>query len=198
MSFKSDFSFDQISQLVFSLRKNGWDKKDVTNLGQCGKGGSASIRDFLDGQAEIILIEKKNDLVLCAGVDGTSTAKKALNNLGSLEKYLDYDVVATMFHGGDDEVKVHFFKVGRSISDNDLEEEYRLNGLKPIDPYSLIAVNRIYPAFSKEYPNGTHWRDSSGMWCHCAFCSWYNHHSVVVNHNNSWWGSSPFWYAGFR
>lgn len=49
----SDYSFDQIAQLVASLRKNGWTKEYLTKLGQCGEQKSSSIRTYLDGLAEI-------------------------------------------------------------------------------------------------------------------------------------------------
>ena len=49
----SDYSFDQIGQLVSFLRKNSWTKDYLTKLGQCGEQKSAEIRSYLDGLAEI-------------------------------------------------------------------------------------------------------------------------------------------------
>ena len=58
----SDYSFDQIGQLVFSLRRNGWTKEDVTKLGQCGEEKSRSIRAFLSGEVDFVSKTKSVEL----------------------------------------------------------------------------------------------------------------------------------------
>jgi len=54
-STQQDYSFDQIAQLVASLRKNGWSKDDITKLGQAGNQRSADVRNVLTGTAEVVV-----------------------------------------------------------------------------------------------------------------------------------------------
>ncbi len=83
-----------------------------------------------------------------------------------------------------DEVEVHFFNLGCpqdgeyliSVGSNsqvegiDIDKEYEVRGLKPVDPYTLAALNEADPAFARKYPNGTHWDVSNhGGACHMAF-----------------------------
>ncbi|RNJ51370.1 hypothetical protein [Methylocystis hirsuta] len=106
--------------------------------------------------------------------------------------------VAEMPRGDSDEAEVIFFKVGRWISDDDLEKEYELRGLVPADPYALAAVNEQDPVFSVDYPNGTHWKNANDRWCYAAFDRWLNDDCGVHVHGsrNEW--STGWWFAGLR
>jgi hypothetical protein len=89
-------------------------------------------------------------------------------------QYTDCKVVDSMPKGEGDEVEVVLFKPDLSkrdgyISDDDLEKEFDLRGLKPADPISVAAVNEADPAFADEKPHGTHWKDAKGNWCYAAF-----------------------------
>src|SRR3989338_8510536 len=124
------------------------------------------------------------------------TAEQALDATGR-KQYTDSDVVAAMPKGAGGEVEVHFFKLDRYISDNDLEDEYASRGLKPADPCSLAAVNEANPAFADEHPNGTHWKDAKGKWCFASFNRWDDERELCVDRNDGGWFDS-WWFAGVR
>ena len=103
-----------------------------------------------------------------------------------------------------EEATVYFFKLGRFISDDDLEKEYNFRGLKPADPYLLEGFNRADPTFSDEHPNGTHWKDvGKGKWCRAAFSRWSVGRGVDVlrrvnvDRYGDGWGVA-WWFAGLR
>lgn len=111
--------------------------------------------------------------------------------------YLTDNVVATMPKGEGDEADVYFFKLGRYVNDADLDKEFELRGLKPVDPYSLAAVNEDDPAFADDHPNATHWKDANGEWCYAAFSEWYAYRSVLVDRTDGDW-LDCWWFAGLR
>jgi hypothetical protein len=130
-------------------------------------------------------------------VNRNRTPQQVLDATGR-KQYTDSKVVKAMPRGEDDETDVHFFKLGRYVSDADLEKEYELRGLKPADPYSLAAVNEADPAFADEYPNGTHWKDTSGNWCYAAFDRWVGGgRDVRVSRDDGGW-VGRWWGAGLR
>ena len=131
-------------------------------------------------------------------VNRNRTPQQVLDATGR-KQYTDSKVVKAMPKGEGDETDVHFFKLGRYVSDADLEKEYELRGLKPADPYSLAAVNEADPAFADEYPNGTHWKDASGNWCYAVFNQWSGGErgvSVSRDVGNDW--DDYWWFAGLR
>lgn len=108
----------------------------------------------------------------------TQSPQVALDATGR-KQYTTASVVASMPRGTGDEVKVIFFRPDQSaydangwISDDNLEKQYALRGLKPADPYSLAKANEDDPTFSDEHPNATHWKDADGKWCYAAFSRW--------------------------
>lgn len=128
-------------------------------------------------------------------VDRSRTSEQALAATNR-KQYTDPSVVATMPKGNGEEVKIIFFKVGRDISDDDLEKEYELRGLIPADPISLATVNEIDPTFADEHPNAIHWKDANGKWCYAAFRRWDGGGRVVsVSRHGSDWSDS-LWFAG--
>lgn len=117
-------------------------------------------------------------------------------------QYTDRKVVDAMPKGEGDEVEVVFFKPDLSnrngfISDDDLEKEFELRGLKPADPISVAAVNEADPAFADEKPHGTHWKDVKGNWCFATFHRWRGEREVDVYRRGSDW-SDGWWFAGVR
>lgn len=111
-------------------------------------------------------------------------------------EYVDEKVVKTMPKGEGDEPEVVFFKIGRFITDDDLEREYEKRGLVPVDPYSLATINMNDPAFDDERPNATHWKDSKG-WCYAMFSRLGGGRKVGVDRSDSGWGDL-LWFAGAR
>lgn len=129
-------------------------------------------------------------------VDRSRDPQAVLDATGR-KQYTDGKVVKAMPCGEGDEVDVHFFKLGRWISDADLDKEYDLRGLKPADPYSLAAVNEADPAFADDHPNGTHWKDAAGKWCFASFYRWGDERDVgVCRDDGGWFGY--WWFAGLR
>ena len=117
-------------------------------------------------------------------------------------QYTDHKVVDSMPKGEGDEAEIVFFKPDLSnrngfISDNNLETEFELRGLKPADPISVAAVNEADPAFADEKPHGTHWKDAKGNWCGATFDRWVGRRRVSVGRVGSGWCGS-WWFAGVR
>jgi len=78
-------------------------------------------------------------------VNRTLEAQTALDATGR-RQYTVKDVVNAMPRDEGEEVEVVFFNLGRYVSNADLENEYELRVLRPIDPYALAAVNEADPA----------------------------------------------------
>jgi len=134
-------------------------------------------------------------------VNRTRTPQEALDATGRAQ-YMDRKVVDAMPKGEGNEVEVVFFKPDLSerngfISDDDLEKEFELRGLKPADPVSVAAANEADPDFADEKPHSTHWKDAKGNWCFAAFRRWSDGRGVYVNRNDLDWGDD-WWFAGVR
>lgn len=142
-----------------------------------------------------------NLIVRKVKVDRSRTPQEALEATGRVQ-YTDRSVVNSMPKGEGDEVELVFFKPDLSkcnglISDDDLEKEFELRGLKPADPISVSAVNEADSAFADEKPHGTHWKNSDGKWCYAAFGLWDDDRDVNVDRYDGVWGDS-WWFAGLR
>lgn len=117
-------------------------------------------------------VEAISSMIVCrVKTDPTRSPEQVIDVTGR-NKYTDGKVVKSMPRGTGEETDVHFFKLGCFISDNDLEKEYELRGLRPVDPESLAKVNEDDPAFADSHPNGTHWKDADGKWCFALFGRW--------------------------
>jgi hypothetical protein len=142
-----------------------------------------------------------NLIVRRVRVNRTRTPQETLDATGR-KQYTSREVVDGMPKGEGEEVEVVFFKPDLSerngyISDDDLEKEFELRGLKVADPYSVAAVNEVDPAFADEKPNGTHWKNSDGKWCFAAFHHWHGERRVNVRRSGSGW-SDHWWFSGLR
>jgi len=140
-------------------------------------------------------IERRaNTIVRRVKVNRNRTPQQALDATG-WKQYTDAAVVAGMPRGAGEEAEVFFFKVGRYVSDVDLEKEYTLCGLVPADPYSLAAVNEADPAFGDTHPNGTHWKNADDKWCFAMFFHWSVERLVFVSRRGLDW-DADWWFAG--
>ena len=142
-----------------------------------------------------------NYIVRTAKVNRNRSQQEAIEATGRAQ-YTDRKVVDAMPKGEGDEVEVVFFKPDLSerngyISDDDLEKEFELRGLKPADPVSVATVNEADPAFADEKPHGTHWKDAEGNWCCATFDRWNVERKVYVNRYDYDW-SGHWWFAGVR
>lgn len=129
-------------------------------------------------------------------VDRSCSPQARLDATGRTQ-YTDRKVVDGMPRGQGSEAEVFFFKLGRYVSDVQLEKEYDLRGLEPVDPYSLAAVNKADPVFADEHPNGTHWKNAEGKWCFAAFDRWFDERDVRVGRRVDDW-DGYWWFAGVR
>ncbi|MEK7509154.1 MAG: hypothetical protein AAB605_00395 [Patescibacteria group bacterium] len=141
--------------------------------------------------------ERFSDMIIrCVQVNRARAPQDALKATGR-NLYVNDAVVKTMPKGEGDEAEMHFFKLDRWTSDEDLKQEFDKRGFKAADPYSLAAVNEADPVFADTHPNGTHWKDASGKWCYAAFYRWHDpHHVHVHRHGHDW--SGRWWFAGVR
>ena len=142
-----------------------------------------------------------NLIVRTVKVNRSRSQQGAIEATGRAQ-YTDRTVVDSMPKGEGDKVEVVFFKPDLSqrngfISDDDLEKEFELRGLKPADPISVAAVNEADPAFADEKPHGTHWKDAKGNWCYATFNRWGVGCGVYVSRYGCDWCGS-WWFAGVR
>lgn len=135
-------------------------------------------------------------IVRRVAVNRSRTPQQAIDATGR-NKYLTNSAVASMPQGNGEEVDVFFFKLDRYTSDDDLDKEYELRGLKPADPYALAAVNEVDPAFADDHPNSTHWKDENSNWCYIAFSRWHGERDVGVLRDDRGW-HAYWWFAGCR
>jgi len=142
-------------------------------------------------------VEAISDMIVRHAVVNRNRTQQEMLDATGREKYTDRRVVDTMPRGEGDEVDVYFFKLGRYISDADLQKEYELRELKP-DPYAEGAVNEADLAFADEHPNGCDWKDADGKWCYAAFDQWRDDERFVrVSRRGSGW-IGRWWFGGVR
>ena len=143
-----------------------------------------------------------NLIVRIAKVNRSRSPQEALDATGRVQ-YTNRKVVDNMPKASADKVEIVFFKLDLSkrngfISDDDLEKEFELRGLKPADPISVAAVNEDDPAFADKKPNGTHWKDDYGNWYHIVFHRYYCEREVAVYRSDDEGWEDHIWFAGVR
>ena len=196
----SNSQIGKIADLLSAgLRKSGLQNKPTQQVienqgGQLVKGLINVVREFVEAVSNWIIRQVK--------VDRTKTPKDVIDATDRTQ-YVDKEVLATMPKGEGDEAEIVFFKLDLSerngrISDDDLEKEFELRGLKSADGYSLAKVNEDDPAFANTYPNCTHWKDGNGKWSYLAFLQWDDDkRRVYVYRSDSRWAGF-WWFAGLR
>lgn len=142
-------------------------------------------------------------LVRQVTINHSRTPEEAIKATGRRE-YVNAAVVKAMPKGEGVDATVYFFKPSPDaydenglISDDAVEKEFEMRGLKLADPYSLAAVNEADPTFADEHPNSTHWKDTAGKWCFATFDRWDVERGVDVGQNGRDWGGR-WWFAGVR
>lgn len=126
-------------------------------------------------------------------VNRARTPQEALDATGRMQ-HTASEVVDNMPKGEGDEVEVVFFKPDLSqrngfISDDNLEKEFELRGLRPADPISVAAENH----------HCTHWKNIKGNWCFASFGSrWPVTCSVGVDYRVDCGWDDHWWFAGLR
>lgn len=171
--------------------------------------GRETFQEWLDREASNILTGLKETLrigkVICRHVT-VNRAKLPYDILKATKHHVIVggDVLKSMPIGIGTETDVLFFKIGRSVSDIELEKEYEKRGFAPADPYTLAKVNEDDPTFAGEYTHGTHWKNTNGKWCSMACFYSHGFTSIKVDEDDHdrcgrpcvWDGS--FWFAGLR
>lgn len=152
--------------------------------------------------AEIYAVIRKrvevisNMIVRRATVIRNRSGAEALKATGRT-MYVSDSVVAEMPNGTETEMEIVFFKLGRYVNDVDLDKEYELRGLVPVDPFTLAAVNQADPTFADDHPNCTHWKNKSDKWCYAAFRRSVGERRVRVFQSVNDW-LDLWWFAGSR
>ena len=155
--------------------------------------GQSELPDELFGVFQRRVEAVSSMIVRHVKVDRTRSPEQVIDATARA-KYIDGKVISTMPRGEGEEKKVFFFKVSRFISDDDLEKEYDLRGLRP-DPYAQAKVNEDDPSFADTHPNGTHWKDADGRWNFATFSRWDDdrRHVDVYRRGHAW---RDFWWFG--
>jgi hypothetical protein len=126
----------------------------------------------------------------------TRSGKEALLATGR-KPFFDDTVIVTMPQEDWTEGEISLFSIGRDVTDEEVEREFEVRGLKPVDPFALAAFNGVNPAFADDRPNCTHWKDKNGNWCYAAFdCSDDGRHAFVLGFEREW--EAIWWFAGVR
>jgi hypothetical protein len=165
-----------------------------------------TFQEWLDTQAPNILTGLKETvrigkIVICRHVIVNNRAKLPYDIFKATKHHIIAcdDVFKAMPIGNGTEVDVLFFKIGRNVSDIELDEEYEIRGLVPADPYTLAKVNEDDCTFADEYPHCTHWKNENDKWCFAVFS--YNRGCRIVNIDQNICSGdycSSFWFAGLR
>ncbi|MDB5224711.1 MAG: hypothetical protein JWO43_333 [Candidatus Adlerbacteria bacterium] len=155
--------------LVARLRKSGFSSAAMqvvleTQGDTIGDAMLQVISDEIEALGEVTT----EIIVRHVAVDRTRLPQQALNAIGC-QQWINPDVVAAMPRGEGSEAEVCFFKPSRYLNDEEVERQYQQRGLRPVDPYSLAAVNEADPTFGDKRENVTHWKDEQGRWCYLAF-----------------------------
>ena len=180
-----------------ALRKRRKQLLSEAVQGVLGQEGDALQADFLAALRKRVE-NRSTTISRQVSVNRNRTPQEVLDATKRAQ-YTDKSVVATMLSGGagiQESVEVVFFKLGRYISNADLEREYEERGLKP-DPYAQAAVNEADPAFADEHPNGTHWKDANGNQCFVAFGRFGGGRDLHVDRRVLDWGDN-WWFGGVR
>lgn len=145
------------------------------------------------------------EVVFKVKVDLTRSRQQALWALVGYFPDIIREVADAMPKGRRSEVEIVLFKpnlskYGGRIFDDSLEEEYRQRGLKPVDPFSLAALNEAEPTLALMKFHATHWKDRDGNWCHMALYLRDRENWVSIGHPSSIWRGWPdnMWFAGIR
>lgn len=163
--------------------------------------GEKNIPGILDGSLKIVLnpavAETPTDMISRrVRVNRNRTPQQEALYATKQCQYTYKEAVGIPKREGE-EVEVFFFRIGRLISDDDLQKEYDRRGLVP-DPYAQIAVNEADPAFADDHPNATHWKDSDGKWCYSAFGQRYVYGREVSFYRLAYGWDDFWWFAGVR
>ncbi len=91
----------------------------------------------------------------------------AMLKAAALEKdSVDSEVLRGMPREGGDDVQVFFFSLAKFGPEKDMDKEFAMRGLVPVDPYALGAVVEADPSFLLIRNVFTYWTDAQGERCY--------------------------------
>lgn len=148
----------------------------------------AAFREYVKLASDVIIVRVRLE-------NRDRTQQEAIEATGCV---LSIDPSVVMPKASDDEVEIIFFRPGRFLYDDDLEKEYGIRGLEPVNPFLLAAANEADPYFvQRDGENATHWKDAWGNWCCLSFDFWgidKKERRVFVFRDGQWRGD--VWFAG--
>lgn len=148
----------------------------------------SSITEMVERLSKVIVYHVK--------VDRSKDMEQLLLNTERIKDFID-NAFLSMPRCESEEVDVSFFTLCREVTDDDLEKEYEIRGLKPADPYSLLSANECFSVLEWRYANGTHWKNKKGEWCFATFNNFSDNSSIIsVGKNKPLKWNSVWWYGG--
>lgn len=182
-----------VDQLRDALRKHRdeFSSEAVQQVLGTGNFGMQLLEPFRKLVEEVI---KSNLIIRRVTVDRSMTPQEALKATGRT-RFFSVEVVNNMPQGEGDEVEVVLFNLGRLVDDDELDKEFKLRGLVPVDPFTLAAFNAANPTFADEHPNVTYWEDVNNDHC-CAVFDSFCSVRVLCRGGQKWNGR--LWFAGVR
>lgn len=178
-------------KLEFGINRSGGDSADVEWL---SKGGNFRNVCLLARGEAVLVVKTKPIVHLVVNIQRHRTAYQAIDATGR-QKIGTTSILDSMPIGqGSREVELHYFCPGRNLSDFELVQEFQLRGLEP-DPQAQAADNEAQPEFAKTHPNGLHWKDSHGEWCHLGFYQSKKERLVGITYGGNKWSPNCY-FAG--
>jgi len=104
--------------------------------------------------------------------------------------HVDSSVLTTAPMGESGEVKVEFIKIGRSVTDDEIELE--LVGTRPATFAEIAKANEDDPALFDTIFNCTHWKGEEGEWCYATFHNFFGERLVYVSRYGAVWDDRWF------
>jgi hypothetical protein len=108
--------------------------------------------------------------------------------------------VAQMPRGVGSDVEVIFFQIDNGqhfLKNETVLEEYEARGLDPVDPYTLIEINKENPAFLSKYKNTTQWKDINGLFWKIEFHLFFTDPHIFICPMDEE-SRKEMWFAGVR
>ena len=155
----------------------------------------------MDKAADVLVDQVRSDMQntivrMVRNIRRNRSAVQTINDTGR-NKYVNDGILVTMPVGnGPEGVELVYFRLGRTVYDDELEREYEARGLEP-DPQAQSTDNEADPSFADEHPNSNYWNRDGKVSSYLAFRRWLGMRYVHCHRNGDEWGDY-WWFAGVR